>query len=128
MLPVRSQGVWVVQQSRFSPGHHPYSLSIYPWPCDHHHGILFEFHHHCCGTLKDMTLYSWTEENWGLAMPMAPVLFTKGGKCGTAAPPPTKGAQQGGYAWLEKKVTKGETVDIVFENRSPVVHPMHLHG
>lgn len=74
-------------------------------------------------------MYAWDTRNWGLVMPRAPLLFTDG-KCGVPFTPPP--GMQPNFtfkkAYLEKSVRKGEVVDIIFNNLSPYIHPMHLHG
>ena len=166
---------------------HPYSLPPYRAPCH----TLFTLH----APTQDVSLYSWTEENWAFTLPTAPPLFTGGGKCGTAPPPSAvrhaMGTMGGGVeglngsmasqcrvesqgyeggpeghncvshnlprllaftpmppcllfstltsfplsllsgintAFLQKTVKLGDVVDIVFENLTPVMHPMHIHG
>lgn len=80
--------------------------------------------------LQPGNMYLWTERNWGLRMPSAPPLFTRGGRCGIPAEPLSGQVPNATYnkAYLHKTVQYGDVVDIIFNNLSPFFHPMHMHG
>lgn len=76
-----------------------------------------------CHAAQPGIMYAWDERLYQYTPATAPLLYTLG-TCGTTPTRPSTPAP----STLTKRVLNNDVVDIVFENLSPFMHPMHLHG